>query len=410
MKPTTFDVAVVGMGAAGLAAAMALAREGFRTVLIGTPVVQRDGRTVALLDGSMQFFAHLGCAQDVATKASPLKVMRLIDDTGRIFRGPTLSFEAHELGLEAFGYNIENTDLVTALLAHARMFSYLTIIEKQVVDFSANLEFGELKLADGEEIAASCIIAADGRESLIRSKAGFEVKRSSYTQDVVTAILSHTRSHENISTEFHTPDGPFTLVPMHGTSSQGARSSLVWMTTSDKAKRLNAMNDADFASAVFKQSKGILGSVTVDGARGLTPLIGLSVSSYARGSVALIGEAAHVFPPIGAQGLNLGLRDGAALRDALVEARAAGEPLSEGLVRYHRGRQLDVPLRKWAVDTLNQNLIADFLPLDAARMAGMTLLKYIKPLRNFVMKEGLRPSLNVPSLMQKNDMGNRYIS
>jgi 2-octaprenyl-6-methoxyphenol hydroxylase len=320
--------------------------------------------------------------------------MRLIDDTGRIFRAPSITFEAGELGLEAFGQNIDNADLIEVLFNHARHVDNLVIIEQQVTDFSHHLIS-----AGGQEIAASLVVAADGRESLIRSKACFTVKRSPYPQEAVTAFLSHTQPHENISTEFHTAHGPFTLVPM-----QGDCSSLVWMTTSEKAADLSALSDAAFAAAVFKQSRGILGNITLAGARGRTSLIGLSVSSYAKDNVALIGEAAHAFPPIGAQGLNLGLRDVAALRDTLVDARTAGKSAAYGLKLYDRGRKLDVPLRKGAVDALNKSLIADFFPLDMARMTGMTFLKHIKSLRRFVMKEGLRPSFNLPRLMQDNVM------
>jgi 2-octaprenyl-6-methoxyphenol hydroxylase len=214
----------------------------------------------------------------------------------------------------------------------------------------------------------------------------------------LTTILAHDRDHRETSTEFHTRQGPFTLVPL-----PGRRSSLVWVTSPERARSLAELPDDALALAIERQAQSVLGAMRIDGPRGVVPLSGLSVAQYWAPRLALVGEAAHVFPPIGAQGLNLGLRDVAALRDAAVDAREAGrDPGSDdALTAYQRSRDLDVRLRTTAVDSLNRTLLTGFLPADFLRGAGLLALSGIGPLRRAVMREGVQPSLGSPRLMQE---------
>ena len=224
---------------------------------------------------------------------------------------------------------------------------------------------------------------ADGRSSPVREAAGITSRPWDYDQAAVTAILAHDRSHRDTSTEFHTRNGPFTLVPL-----QGRRSSLVWLTKPDHARRLSAMEPDAFALAVERQAQSMLGRMRLDGPRGLVPMSGLSVDRFTAPRIALLGEAAHVFPPIGAQGLNLGLRDAAALAKALGEPGGdAGGPA--GLAAYEASRGPDVRTRTTAVDVLNRSLLAGLMPVDALRGAGLMALASIGPLRRFVMRQGL---------------------
>jgi 2-octaprenyl-6-methoxyphenol hydroxylase len=213
----------------------------------------------------------------------------------------------------------------------------------------------------------------------------------------VTAILAHDRDHRDASTEFHTRAGPFTLVPL-----PGRRSSLVWVTSPAEAQRLSRLDDANLELAIERQAQSMLGRMRLDGPRGLFPLSGLSVERYAGRRIALVGEAAHVLPPIGAQGLNLGFGDVASLRDAAVDARAAGEDIGSptALGRYESSRRIDVPLRTTAIDGLNRSLLADFLPADFMRGLGLVALSSIGPLRRALMREGIQPRLGAPRLMR----------
>jgi 2-octaprenyl-6-methoxyphenol hydroxylase len=393
----TYDIAVVGAGAVGLSAALAFARDGYETVLIGALDVRRDGRTVALLNGSVRFLEALGVWPAVSSASAPLETMRIIDDTGSLFRPPPASFRAGEIGLDAFGWNIENVALVETLAEAARARENLTHVPEFATGFTTDEAGAELILADGTTIRVGLVVAADGRNSRLRQIAGIEAKTWSYPQSAVTAILAHDREHREASTEFHTRHGPFTLVPL-----PGRRSSLVWVTSKAEAERLSGLDDPALALAIERQAQSHLGAMRIDGPRGLVPMSGLSVSRYRSRSLALVGEAAHVFPPIGAQGLNLGFRDVASLRDAVIDGGDEGHTpgSDQTLTQYQRSRDLDVGLRTAAVDGLNRTLLTGMIPTDFLRGAGLLALSNIGPLRRIVMREGVLPHMGVPRLMQ----------
>jgi 2-octaprenyl-6-methoxyphenol hydroxylase len=353
---TRADIGVVGGGAAGLSAGIALARAGWSVVLVTPPPQRSDGRTVALMAGSVAFLEDIGAWEAVAPHASPLASLSIIDDTGSLLRAPPTTFHAGELGLDAFGHNVESATLVRALAAVAATTAGLAMVEDSVSDVAMTEAGVRLTTAGGAVIEVAL---------------------------VVTAILAHDRPHRDTSTEFHTRAGPFTLVPLHG-----RRSSLVWLTTPRRAEGLHQLAAEAFALEVERQAHSMLGAMRLDGPRGLVPMGGLSASRFAAGRAAIVGEAAHVFPPIGAQGLNLGLRDVAALVTAL--GRPGGDPgAATKLAAYDAGRAGDVRMRTLAVDALNRSLLAGLLPVDALRGAGLMALSAIPPLRRFVMRQGL---------------------
>ncbi|MBA4221133.1 MAG: ubiquinone biosynthesis protein UbiH [Methylobacterium sp.] len=376
------DIAIVGAGAVGLAAALSLAAAGRQVVLFGQASAPRDGRTVALLDGSWRLLETLGLTEALDAVAAPLAVMRMVDDTGSLFRQPPVEFKAAELGLPAFGWNIENAVLVEAMAAKAAAEPRIRMIPQAVTEIAAGADSVRLAGDGFTPVAARLVVGADGRKSRVREAAGITARDWSYPQMALTAILSHRREHQDASTEFHTRSGPCTLVPM-----SGRRSSLVWLVEPQDADRLAGLDDLAFAREVERRTHSILGAMAVAGPRGRVPMGGLSVDRFAAARMALIGEAAHVFPPIGAQGLNLGLRDVAALRDAIAGADDPGTEAA--LSTYDRSRQADVRLRTGAVDALNRTLLTDLLPADLMRGAGLLALSRIAPLRRLVMRQGL---------------------
>lgn len=393
---SAFDVIVVGAGAAGLATAIALARDGFATALVGPIEPRADGRTVALLDGSVRLLKAIGAWPMVEKEAAPMEAMRLVDDTGALFRAPSVTFRSGEIGLDAFGWNIENATLVKRLGEVAAECPGLTLLASPAQSVETGGEEAVVATADGR-LRASMVVAADGRNSVLREQAGIPIRQWSYPQTALTTLLTHERDHHDASTEFHTRHGPFTLVPL-----PGRRSSLVWVTEPGRAQELAAMPDEALARSVERQAQSLLGVMKVDGPRGLVPMTGLSVDRFVAPRLALVGEAAHVFPPIGAQGLNLGFRDAAALRDALVDAREArrdlGSPMA--LSAYQRSRALDVRMRTGAVDALNRTLLAGILPTELLRGVGLLALDRIRPLRKLVMREGVTPIIGTPRLMR----------
>jgi 2-octaprenyl-6-methoxyphenol hydroxylase len=392
----TVQVAVVGGGPAGLTAAIALAQAGVDTALIARAVPQ-DHRTTALLAGSVTALETLGVWDACRGQTAPLKVMRIVDDTSRLIRAPEVHFAADEIGLEAFGSNIENRHLLAALTARAASCGPVRRIEDEASAVEPGPDDVVVRLKGGGKVSAELVIGADGRNSICRKAAAITTDHASYDQVALTFNLSHSRPHCDTSTEFHTESGPFTLVPL-----PGLHSSLVWVVGEREARRLAAHDDTELADEIERRSHSILGKISLDPGRGRFPLTVETARHFALNRVALIGEAAHCIPPIGAQGLNLGLRDAATVAELAAEAvRNGGDAGSaEMLARFDTMRRRDVTSRTLAVDLLNRSLLTGFLPVQGARGLGLYLIDRIAPLRRAVLREGVAPAASQPRLMR----------
>jgi len=398
MNELAAEVVVVGGGPAGLTAAIALATAGVETALVakipaGTPV--GDHRTTALLAGSVRALEMLGTWHRCAEHAAPLRVMRIIDDTARLLRAPEVSFSAGEIGLDAFGHNIENRFLLAALEERAGELAALTRVDDEADAVEVADDRVTVRCKRGTAVSARLAIGAEGRRSLCRSAAAIEMHGRTCAQTALTCNLAHTRPHHDTSTEFHTETGPFTLVPL-----PGRRSSLVFVVDPAEVEGLAALPDNDLAAEIERRSHSILGKIEVEPGRGVFPLAIETATRFAAARVALIGEAAHVLPPIGAQGLNLGLRDAATIAELAVAAHREGDDVGEVAMRYDEMRRADVTSRTLAVDLLNRSLLSDFLPLQGARGLGLFLMERIGPLRRAMMREGVAPLASRPRLMR----------
>ncbi|WP_051241459.1 UbiH/UbiF family hydroxylase [Stappia stellulata] len=395
--PTQVDAAVIGAGPSGMAMALLLARHGFRTALIAPGAMADDDRTTALLESSVEMLRTLDLWAAIEPHTAALRHMRIVDGTGRLIRAPEVVFDASELELPAFGYNIENRDLNRELAKACADEPDLLRIEARLASLTPLADRAELTTDTGETIVARLAVGADGRNSPVRAAAGIAVKDWRYPQSALVLTLEHGVPHHNHSTEFHTPSGPFTLVPL-----KGRKSSLVCVVSPEDADYLAALDDAALAVELERRSASVLGKMTVVGKRQIYPLGGLTARTVAANRCALVGEAAHVFPPIGAQGLNLGLRDVAALGEVLVAARRRGEDIGSNgaLQAYERARRPDIATRTTAVDLLNRSLLSDLLPVQALRSVGLYLAGRIPPLRRLMMREGIAPVMARPRLMR----------
>ena len=391
--PPDADVLMVGAGAVGLSLGIALAQAGITTVLAGSVDTRPTGRTVALLEGSMRFLARLGVWPQLRALAEPLRVMRLVDDTGSLFRGPPLDFDSAEIGRECFGYNIQNHLLVGALAEAAQSVPGLTLRPGRLESFTFGPERVTATGGDGAPVTGQVLAATDGRRSSARKAAGIGAREVPYPQEAITTTLHHDRPHRGVSTEFHTRQGPFTLVPLPGIPEAPHRSSLVWGMAPEAAERRAGLSPERLARDVERQSRMLLGRIRVAGAVGRFPIASLQADRLVGRRLALAGEAAHAMAPIGAQGLNLSLRDAASLAEVLSDAKRGGEDLGSTAVldRYARTRRGDIAIRSFGVDWLNRSILDESLPTDALRGAGLMAMGAIGPLRRFAMRQGLMP-------------------
>jgi 2-octaprenyl-6-methoxyphenol hydroxylase len=364
------------------------------TLLIA-PSAQMDHRTTALLAGSVAALDTLGVWQRCVPHAAPLKKLRIIDDTRRLFRAPEVLFTAAEIDCDAFGYNIENRHLMAALRARAATLP-LTAIAAPALAIECDASALTIKHGQGEA-RVQLAIGADGARSVCRAAAGITTRRRAYPQTALTLNLSHARAHDDTSTEFHTEQGPFTLVPL-----PGRRSSLVCVVAPGQCDELLAKDDAELSNAVESRSHWLLGNITVEAGRGVFPLAVETADAVARNRIALVGEAAHVVPPIGAQGLNLGLRDAASIAEIVAEAHQHKRDLggAEVLARYESQRRADIVSRTLAIDLLNRSLLSEFLPAHGARGLSLYFVDRIGPLRRALMREGVMPAASQPKLMR----------
>ncbi|RUV62646.1 MAG: UbiH/UbiF family hydroxylase [Mesorhizobium sp.] len=378
-------ILIAGSGPAGLIATLGFAEAGFAVTLAGPEAAGGDGRTTALMNPALKVLDRLGVLDELRPQAAPLKMMRIVDATRRLIRSPTVTFRASEIGEEQFGLNLPNKILIPVLAKKVAANPGIEWRKSMVDAWRLDADHAHASLADGSEVSTSLAVAADGRLSPAREAAGIRASARPYPQSALVLNFSHRSEHGFISTEFHTETGPFTQVPL-----PGKRSSLVWVVKPETAQELAALDDAMLSVRVEEQMQSMLGRVSVEPGRQVYPLSAASPGRFAQNRVALVGEAAHVFPPIGAQGLNLGIRDIDDLIGIASENRDdPGSRLS--LAAYDTRRRPDILARSSAVNLLNMSLLSDMLPAQLARSAGLNVLGSFAPLRAFFMREGLRP-------------------
>lgn len=389
----TYDIIVSGAGAAGLAAAVALGRAGFTVLCAGRSDTTPNGRTVALFEGSLRFLREIGAWDRFAERAQSIRAIRLVDDTGLRIPVPPLLLEASEIDLPALGANVENDRLVAGLRAEAEATVGVSLTGTFLTEIEYGRDLVRVRDTDGRVATARLLVAADGRKSPARVAAGIGARAWSYPQVAITAILAHRKPHGGLSTEFHTRGGPCTLVPLAGTAEHPHRSSLVWLMTPHDAERRRALGDDALAIELQHATRMVVGRIGFEAERGGFPMGGLEVNRLVAHRLVLIGEAAHAFPPLAAQGLNLSLRDIAQLRVTLDEARESALDLGalDALKPYERARRRDIALRTHSVDVLNRTIMTDFLPVDVARGLGAVALRLVGPLRRAVLREGILP-------------------
>ena len=390
------DILIAGGGVAGLSAACAFGASGFSVLCCDpAPPVTGEGeqgadlRTTAFLQPAQGLLARAGLWERLAPHAAELRIMRIVDAGGRERTAREIAdFDSSELSDAPFGWNLPNWLLRREMLARINELPNVTFCPDIAATGLTTRETGViLRLSDGSRAHGRLLLAADGRDSLIRRELGIGVRTWRYGQKALAFSVTHPRPHENVSTEIHRSGGPFTLVPLPDLDGS-PRSAVVWMERGPRIAELAALPVPEFEAEMTARSAELFGALTLLGRRSVWPIISQLAGHLVGQRVALIAEAAHVVPPIGAQGLNMSLADIATLLDLALQAPA--EIGSDAmLARYQRTRYPDLLARVHGIDLLNRTAMAEAPLLRDLRRQGLNAIHRVHPLRRTLMRAGL---------------------
>lgn len=396
MTRITTDILISGGGVAGLTAAAAFGAAGFSVLCVdpAPPVTDGDAadadmRTTAFLQPSLEVLQAAGLWDRLLPYASELQIMRIVDAGGETPEPRiTKDFNADEISGQPFGWNLPNWLLRREMVAR--------LGELDTVDFRAGVATERVMtrtgqalvtLSDGTQVACKLLIAADGRNSTVRNALGIGVKTMRYGQKALAFAVTHPAPHDNVSTEVHRSGGPFTLVPLPDLDGKPC-SAIVWMERGPEVLRLAALPEEDFEAEMNARSAGLYGPLKLATRRSVWPIISQIADRFVGERVALIAEAAHVVPPIGAQGLNMSLAD---TRELLKLATASPDDLGSAkmLEAYNRARWTEVKARVTGIDMLNRASMLGAPGLRDLRASALNALYSVAPVRKTLMRAGL---------------------
>jgi len=393
MRQTT-DVLISGGGVAGLAAAAGFGALGLGVICVdpAPPVTEAaaegaDLRTTALLQPSVALLDRIGLWERLAPHATPLQVMRIVDAGGEAPEPRvTHDFDAADISDRPFGWNLPNWLLLREMVAHLATLPNVSFrpgvgTRRLVTRDSAAI----VTLSDGVTVAARLLVAADGRNSPMREALGIGVTTLRYGQKALAFAVTHPKPHHNVSTEIHRSGGPFTLVPLPDLDGRPC-SAIVWMERGAEVRRLTELDVPSFEAEMSARSAWLYGPLTLASRRTVWPIISQIALRLHGERCALMAEAAHVVPPIGAQGLNMSLADLAALLD-LATPETLGSPRM--LAQYERRRHADIRMRVFGIDLLNRASMAGSRPLRDLRATGLNALYGVAPVRRGLMRLGM---------------------
>jgi 2-octaprenyl-6-methoxyphenol hydroxylase len=358
-----------------------------------------DGRTSAIAYGSKLVLDGVGLWLRIGNEAEPIREIRVADDNSPLF----LHYDHRELGSEEagqtpLGYIVENRVLRRALFELAKSLPSLDILAPRTLGtMTADSSGAVATLADGTRIHARLVAAADGKDSPLRQDAGIRAVEWHYKQTGIVTTVAHERPHAGIAIEHFLPAGPFAILPMtdepprNAALSRRGRSSIVWTENAALAPHLMALPEAEFAAELRARFGDFLGTIEPVGPRWAYPLSLMQAERYIDRRLALVGEAAHVIHPIAGQGLNVGIRDVAALAEAVVDARRLGLDIGDDSVleRYQRWRRLDAVLLAGVTDGLNRLFSNTILPVKLTRDLGLAAVHHLPPLKRLLMRHAM---------------------
>lgn len=391
------DIVIIGAGSAGLTLAVLLGQAGIHVVIVDpykpTPVqkIETSGRTVALMNGSVNILKQCGIWDDLKDVSCALEMMRIVDDSDSVRERVEIDFPAGEIDQEQFGYNIPNGFLRSVLFERVQKLKNVHFIEDSFEKHCAKNHMLHVTFKSQKSIDCKLLVGADGRKSAVREFAGIKTSVRKYDQSAITCLINHSRSHNNSSTEFHRENGPMALVPLPGN-----QSSVVWVERTDKADSLLKLKKSEFERALQRATNDCLGGITLETGPECWPLCFVKAKGFTAQRIALIAEAAHVMSPITAQGLNLSLRDVAALAECIVDSARLGLDIGahNTLQNYEKRRRVDVETRVFGVDAMNHLVSTHKTGLKRLRRAGLKSLDALPLLKVVCMNVGLAPAID----------------
>jgi 2-octaprenyl-6-methoxyphenol hydroxylase len=395
------ELLIAGGGLVGLLLGAACAGAGLAVALVDRqdPAVlladDFDGRSSAIGYGSHRVLDAIGLWPEIALDAEPIREIRVADDNSPLF----LHYDHRELDTGVpLGYIVENRILRRALIDRVRSIPSLLYLAPLAVDsVSISAHGATAALSDGREVRARLVAAADGRKSPLRRSSGIRTIEWQYPQIGIVTTVHHQRPHNGIAVEHFLPAGPFAILPMTGN-----RSSIVWTERAELAPRLVDLPDAAFAAELAARFGSFLGTVEPVGPRWTYPLTLLLAGTYVATRLALIGEAAHTIHPIAGQGLNLGIRDVAALAELVIDTRRLGLDVGDEtmLRRYQQWRRFDALALATVTDSLNRLFSNSLLPVQLARDIGLAAVDRIAPLKRLLMRDAMGIAGDLPRLVR----------
>ncbi|MBY6068124.1 UbiH/UbiF family hydroxylase [Leisingera aquaemixtae] len=392
----TCDILISGGGIAGLTAAAAFASSGFRVICAdpAPPVTERDAegsdlRTTAFLQPAQALLERCGIWARLADHAAPLQIMRIVDAGGaRPEPRVVKDFNAADISNQPFGWNLPNWLLRREMIARLAKLPNVDLrFGTGTTGLFTRTDEARVSLSDGSQVTAKLVVACDGRNSPMREAANIPVKTTRYGQKALAFAVTHPVPHDNVSTEIHRSGGPFTLVPLPDYQGQPS-SAIVWMERGPRAQELQNLAPEAFEAAMTERSCGLFGDLKLASRRTIWPIISQSAERLNGERLALMAEAAHVVPPIGAQGLNMSLGDLRSLLE-LAEARPEGLGDAQMLTAYHKARHNEILLRVKGIDLLNRTSMLAPRPLRDLRAFGLNALYSLAPVRKTLMQMGL---------------------
>jgi 2-octaprenyl-6-methoxyphenol hydroxylase len=405
-KASIIDVEalIVGGGLVGLTLASALAGAGLPVAVVdradpaATVAPEFDGRATAIAHASARVLQGVGLWEGVAPHASAINDIRVSDGDSLLF----LHYDHREVGDEPLGHIIENRYLRLAMFERARSLEALELLAPmEIVATTRTADGVTAELSDGRIIRARLLLACDGRNSSIREAAGIGVTRLRYNQTSIVCAVFHELPHNNVAHERFLPGGPFAILPMLDVDGRH-RSAIVWSDHDDLVPAIMALDDAAFVAELAPRFGDILGPLEMASRRWSHPLSLSHAQTYIGQRLALVGDAAHAIHPIAGQGLNMGIRDIAALAEVIIDARRLGRDIGSPdiLADYERWRRFDNMVLAVVTDVITRLFSNDVAPLRTVRSIGLGAVNRITPLRRNFMRHAMGTVGDLPRLVR----------